>query len=1105
MCKPNRRTHACMYIGCDWRGMLGCRANAGGQQWRTRRNAASYIPYGYSSPCRARPDEPSAPSARMKRYPDTTPCPPSFALPAFAPAPCYADPHNDSTTNVHYTANLDRHLFNPRTRPAAHRTKTQRWNPATDIWVDDDAVEHPRLPMPPAARPAASRKSALFDQPAQKMPVDGDMMRTRRRRVSALLADKALASVERPQPSKKIEITKEPRRRTIYVPSDDTTVMTIHPGFPRNGRQLRSPDLGFDLVTLSEEEPSPPAKRTQAPRKSLAAAPKRGPLKQSSRPLQEPSFVQDVAGKTLGKENIPPGLSLKHPKRPLPDVQTRPRSTTKPEARRSDRPGPTAPTGSSTSRSAMNRKRTGSDSIASPSKALRTARTASMARPPLYDARFKRETRSSTSNHSSPFNTSKSPPQSLRRNRVEKPPSNLRVPKVSQKPQSQEQYPVLSEDLDKPELYEDSWLNYQEVSLTQLVNKLFDCADATSQDRQAEEGALRRKLLVIYQDSSISLLHKRLQASLMCGALSIPKDLLAKALRLKDDVGLRRKYLNLFVNTYDPSVLRAAAEAVVGRECPISSRLSSGSTTSDVDQRQKRAEKKALEGFFDTFFIRNEDAVRVKTGFGSIASMARGRDNKGDDFGSHSWSWRRTTLRTIMLILLLDMSKEKDIINVPLFQTTSIHKSSTTVLQELTSMLLPSLGDVSRPLGHLNYHLHCVQYPLQEYKYYIRNLAADLRDGVLLTRLVELLLYPPVSLALQKDVTVTMPTGEVLTSCFHVDDKDSWILSQHLKFPCIGRAQKLYNVQVALSALEGVRGVAGLAIKDVTAEDIVDGHREKTLGLLWSLVGKWGLETLINWTDLEKETNRYRSQYYAQQSDDYQDPDSEDEFDISELSGLEKYTALLRGWARSIARLHGLRVANLTTSFTDGRVLEAIVDEYITYFPKTTAVPQLPDGPDSSVRSLPAKLKSIGCSSPFISLFSFVPGTSTRPIPSKDFTVTTLAFLASRLLPASRTHRAATTIQRWYRLRLARREASNRIALMRLASHCAAVVQTRERVVGAAIVLQRAWRNILDARIGKLVGDITAFQALARGCAVRRTVPLGGGKNKPSRRIRGGW
>ncbi|KAF2144687.1 uncharacterized protein K452DRAFT_223122 [Aplosporella prunicola CBS 121167] len=955
--------------------------------------------------------------------------------------------------------------------------------------------------------------------------------RPRRRRVSALLAEKGLNNTPRasandenaamPPRTKKSEIQKEPRRRTIYIPSDDTTIMTIHPGAFASGSRnprAKSPDLGFDLVTVSEEEPGQlksALKQSQKPRKPLVAAPKRAPLQQSTRPFQAVSFVEDRVGKGVGKENIPPGRSFKaggkeskKASAQFPEKKDHSKQPTKPDAIRRVRTSATGPTSSSLVKGETTRKRTSSVSLQkeTPSKVLKSARYTPTARAPLKEKTPKHLRKPlSSSASSSPFHNSRTPPRALRRQRLEKAPSKLSVPMLAQQAEKQEEkYPVLLEDLQRPELYEDSWLSYQEVAITQLVNNLFHSADPCSIDQEAKEGDLRRQLLAVYQEPAIPLLHKRLQASLLYGALSIPKDLLDKALRLKDDVGQRRKFLDLFVKTYDLSLLKAAAEVVIGRQIPVSSRLSSGSTSSESDSRHKRAERKAIEGFLDIFFIRNEDAVRVKAGIGSIASIARGREQAGDDFGSQGWSWRRTVLRSLMLVLLLDLSKKRDIIPTPLFQTTSNHKSSTSVLQGLASLLLPSLGDLSRPLGHLDYHLHCIQYPLQEYDYHIRNLATDLRDGVLLTRLVELLLYTPATLALQKDnITVTMPTGELLTSSINASDKEAFVLSQHLKYPCIGRAQKTYNIQIALSALEGVKGIASRVAAEVTAEDIVDGHREKTLGLLWGLVGKWGLEALVDWKEVEREIQRHRQQHDA---DENADPDSDEEADPEELEGLEKHTSLLRRWARGIARGRSLRVANLTTSFADNRVLEAVVDAYIGCIPAVANT-------DTTTSTLPAKLRSIGCSAAFVSLFA-APTTAhhSKPIPSSDFTTTTLAFLAARLLPASRAHRAATTLQRSYRARLARQHASRRVVLLRLAAHCATVVRAREHVVGAATVLQRAWRRVLDARIERLIGDVLGFQAVARGWAARRRVngalaagKKGGAAGRRGGRIRGGW
>ncbi|KAK7521691.1 uncharacterized protein IWZ02DRAFT_370854 [Phyllosticta citriasiana] len=1074
----------------------------------------------------------------MNRYAQATPCPAPSPLSTLAhqnnaKARSLGTFHDDETTNIDFTVQSKQDILNVKPRKRATRTKkAPAFDPSTDIWLDDaipQSPQHGRKSSPQHTKDSASRsrsrgskKPTTLAQPPQRFPIppaptkeDGTIGQ-RRRRVSALLAEKGLTpSISKSgsntrdgeQKKKQLEIQKDPRRRTIYVPSDDTTIMTIHPGACKcDGRLM---DFTANLGVLPEEKSAakpPVPKEKTAARRSIAAAPKRAPLQKSSRSLQGTSIAEDIMGSGIGKENVPPGLvkpekKLSNGLKTTPEVvKNRVSKPVKVEPMRVKKTQSTSQLTVAT-RIEPSRKRQSSENIQieKPSKALKAHRNATPARAPLGDKTNKN------------MAASKSPKPRILNRQQAKPASKLSVPLLAQKIQKvDEKYKIVSNDLSSPALYEDNWLSYQEVAITQLVNKLFDSVDLTTQDLAQENGGLRRMLLSVYQEPAMPVLYKRIQASLMYGALSIPQDLLSKAIRLKDDVGLRRKYLKLFVDTYDPFILAAALEAIVGRQLSSQSRLSTSKTPSDGETRRIRALKKTIQDFLDTFFVRHEDAIRVKTGTGTISSIARGQKKENDDFGSQGWSWRRTVLRSLMLVLLLDKSKTRNIVNLPLFQSGSPYKSSNAVLQQLASMLFPSLGDVSRPLSHLNYELKCVQAPLEEYSYRIDNLATDMRDGVMLTRLVEVLLYTPATLPTQKDITVTMPTGDVLTTTFKVDDKDCWILSQHLKLPCVGRTQKLFNVQVALSALGGIKGAAGRAVKDIKAENIVDGHREKTLGLLWALVGKWGLEMLVDWAELSRETLRHREKFYAHKGDDdcrdpysESEPESEYETGAAGMTSLAKHTARLKAWAHGIARLQGLRVANLTTSFADDRVLEAIVDQYLPCFP--SAVTSNSSAGDAS--SLKTKLKAIGCSDSFVSLYTpSTTASAARPIPSKDFTTTTLAFLASRLLPASRAHRAACKIQRWYRLRLARREATRRVVLMRLAAHCATVVQTRDKVVGAAVVLQRAWRRVLDTRIGRLIGDVLGFQAAARGWAVRRKLaPSKGGKVKRRENVRGGW
>jgi abnormal spindle-like microcephaly-associated protein len=1119
------------------------------------------------------------PAAAMHRYAAGTPCPapsnasyPSSGYYDYGHAqsnypPSYME--DGTTANIEFTTEIQPRTRTVKPRRPVRAARPTAFNPGLDIFEDvaheeEQQQQQRRTDVDARRRSRATglsgvtsvKKSSLLAQPAQKIPraapsvQQAPALKSHRKHVSQVLMDKESPNVNATiklqedvldKKDLKKGIKKDLRRRTIYVPSDDTTYLTIHPGQslqePRKARET-SPDIGLDLVTVSDEDTtslvSALRKEKKAPRKSLAAPPKRGPLSTSSRSLQSVSFSSEVAGSGGGKENVPPGMATietkstgTHIEINFPKALTKSTAIVEPPKVRAKSSKSSDVTSSVRSRvkadartrpeGSQKRLREQASCERIPAKSIKaradgTASTASSlaahkAALKEHNAAIKNvksritKTRPRLPASSSPFHTDKTPPAALRRQRRERVSANIEMISVVGKPQqSREKYPVLEEDITRPEMYEDNWLTYQEVAITQLLNSMFDSANAHQND-ELSPGDLRKKMLALYHKPSMPPLHKRLQASLQFGALSIPKDLLAQTLRLKDDVGMRKKFLTLWTKSYDLNALRAAAETIVGRQIPTPSRLSTGSTTSDDGSRVFRAERRAIEHFLDAFLIKNEDAVRVKPGVGSIASIARGED----DFGSQGWSWRRTALRSLMLVLLLDQAKKAELLPGCLFQSTSSYKTSVDVLHQLAGMLLPSHGDITRPLGHLQYKVDHVQYPLQEYTYHIENIAIDMRDGIVLTRLVELLLYPSSTLALQHEdtVTIAMPTGELLTS--DVTQKDSWVLSQHLKYPAIGRPQKAYNVQVALSALEGVHGLPNHVANTISASEIVDGHREKTLSLLWTLVGKHGLGSLVDWPHLIKETARFRQQWYARRNrfeEDDLDSDSASEREeepATKPSTQAYHTQLLLDWARSIARLSGTRIANLTTSFANPKALVCIVDAYLPPHLTATLSPQT---------SLSAKLAAAGCSTSFTALFS-PSAPSAKSIPSKDFTVLTLAFLASRLLPLSLRARAAVTIQAAFRRHLFRKSLSARIQALLAARRSAVVAQQRLKMVGAATVLQRAWRNVLVARRAALERDVQAFQALARGWAIRRwvrriTAGRVGGKEK-ARRTRGGW
>jgi abnormal spindle-like microcephaly-associated protein len=865
------------------------------------------------------------------------------------------------------------------------------------------------------------------------------------------------------------------RRRTIYIP-EDTSILSIHPGSNQtlHDETVGLPSNPLDITPMREApQPTPLGASAMRQVQKMASASASKRLALSPLAAVESNASYNPMGSGGGKENIPPGTvliklgkgekSAKKPpiRAPLGAKQTQSSAPTQPKTTNLKKrpaselmgaPKPKVQARALHERLARNHvlpQVKPSDAFSrdfkhKPAAVLKQSTKAPVANPVKTTA------------PANPVNTTAAP-------------KDLAQPDIKRSVfLAASRYPVLSDDLGQPELYEDNWLQHQEIALTQLVNVVFQQAHQT--DSLSGVLATRSRMLDLYQDPSIATLHQRLKASLSCGALSMPKDATCSP-KLRDDIGLRRQFFDLFGNTYHPEVLQAAAEVVVGRLITP--------TTNIAQSKLGASGIKEWRRFLSTFFVDHQDSTEL---------LSARHNNPSEDAalqpGSAEWFWQKTVLRGLMLIHLLDQVKVTGKLTTCLFQTTSPHKSSASILRAFARIMLPSVGDIARPLAHLGFALHHVQNQLEECTYLIDNLAVDLRDGVLLTRFVELLLYPSAT-TMDDTVPLDSSAGENITNV------NCRILSQHLKFPCTSKAQKMHNVQIALGALAGVRGLAGSAIENVKAEDIVNGHREKTLSLLWALVSKWGLGYLVDWDELKKETiNLTKTSTYSVDT----------EYTMSAgLPDPNQQGPLLKEWAAAVCQQRQVVVTNLTTSFSDGRALSAIVSTYADFVPTTAKKA-------SNKTSTADRLRTLGCSESFITLFA----SQATTIPSRSNTIALLAFLASRLLPLARTHRAACIIQRAYRLRLARRTMSLRVHKLRAATDCALVASNKQKQVEAAVTLQRAWRAALDRRIECLERDVSAFQCLARGWGVRRAtagilntgaVSAGGG----GRRVMGGW
>ncbi|KAL4898265.1 hypothetical protein BDV59DRAFT_190127 [Aspergillus ambiguus] len=888
----------------------------------------------------------------------------------------------DDTANLDFTAEIKAPVLTG-AKPR-RRTKTSTAFSIHDDGGDKSAPTTKMKREPGAASTMSNRKPSLLAQPAQRFrpkvsfapsPISKHVtqqgrldQRRESERVDVEKNKELLMQINgnthksRPKDALK----KDVRRNTIYIPPDDTTVASVFMGIfsplksdPSNYQVNDGAQFGSLELQIMKKRQAMQSKRPSA---------QRVPLQQSVKVAQEQSIYVDIPGKNGGKENVPPGTVLMDSKN----------SKSRPD---NPMPGdikpiciPTAPP----ARTSISKPLAAKTTNGSLHKGMHKCRNNAKFRSSHVDGENGgkvKETR--PLNRAAPSSKTAIFSNSFERSRIgiNLPTSVLRTSSL------QDEYPLIPEDITNSSMYDDNWLSHQEVVVAQLINDLFHSAN-----RQAscdDPAILRHELLSIYQDASFAHLYQRVRASLLYGAMSIPKNVLSRSRRLKQDVGMKRKFFDFWLQTYDSGALRAAVETITGRQI-LEVKSKQDSTNASAHPSNNKILVKRLEHFLDTFLLQNQD----------MDPSAGVHDEK--DIDAAGRAYRRTVLRSIMVIVLLDKAQTTARTSFPrLFLAEGQFNSSAAVLKGLAGFLLPSCGDIIKALGHLDCHLSYEESPLQGYEFAVENLAVDMRDGVRLTRIVELLLYPS-----------------------STDQDSQWPLSGQLKFPCLSRAVKVFNVQIALDALRSTAGF-GKLVSHVRAEDIVDGHREKTISLLWNLVSKWGQFWLLDWGDVRKEIERLRQKAISQLGYDQV-------VDIQAFAtsvDKEESITLLRQWATILAQLKGLRLENFTTSFGDGKIYESIVHEYEPYI----------IGQDCPVPSLHARLRGLGCSAQFATLIA--PLGSKSHIPDHDFTVGALTFLCARLLSATKRARSAIVLQKAWR-RILRRQPGNTIIVYRVLNGC---------------------------------------------------------------------
>lgn len=283
---------------------------------------------------------------------------------------------------------------------------------------------------------------------------------------------------------------------------------------------------------------------------------------------------------------------------------------------------------------------------------------------------------------------------------------------------------------------------------------------------------VRRAAVNLLKSPEITIVLQKLNAQIEKKLIAIRND---KNLHL--DVGLQKIIMELLLS-YNPLWLRIGLETIYGVVLPLRSNSDIEGLSTFIIQRM-----------FKNPHLKNKNSK-------SIPNML---------LPAYIEAVKKFTLKKFFtLVFLLDRAKEKKLISHDpcLFCRNAVCKESKEIIIRFTKELIAGIGDITRHLRPLGYVVCNKQSYLDEYKFAVHNIASDIRDGVRLTKTMEIIL---------------MRNG---------------LLAQ-LRTPAISRLQKIHNVQVALNALKEANFVI---VGDIAAQDIADGHREKTLSLLWQII-----------------------------------------------------------------------------------------------------------------------------------------------------------------------------------------------------------------------------------------------------------------------------
>ncbi|XP_038571070.1 abnormal spindle-like microcephaly-associated protein [Micropterus salmoides] len=562
---------------------------------------------------------------------------------------------------------------------------------------------------------------------------------------------------------------------------------------------------------------------------------------------------------------------------------------------------------------------------------------------------------------------------------------------------------------------------------------------------------LRRSACQLFTSEAMVKAIQRLELEVESKRLLVRKDR-----HLWKDIGERRKVLNWLLS-YNPLWLRIGLETIYG----------------ELISLESNSDAVGLAMFILQRLLWNPD-IAAEFRHARVPNLYK---------DGHEEALSRFTLKKLLLLVcFLDKAKESRLIehNPCLFCLDAEFKTSKDLLLAFSRDFLSGEGILPRHLSYLGLTVSHVQTPLDEFNFAVKNLAVDLKCGIRLVRVMELLIQ-------------------------------DWSLSVKLRLPAISRLQKVHNVDVALQVLKS----RGVDLKDehgstIDSRDIVDGHREKTLSLLWKIIFAFHVEVILDEDQLREEigflkrTLRSKRRLASLRADRGFQPSPAKNRVAYEHSSTK--ITLLMDWVRAVCNFYNLNVENFTVAFSDGRVLCYLIHHYHPCLLPEEAVSHSTtqtvecsqrgrlelncsaSDSDNSFDSLPTGLN--GPDSPSVEFkelleneknnfrlvntaVSFLggvpaminPADMSNTIPNEKVVMSYLSFLCARLLDLRNETRAARVIQgawRKYRLKKDLQLYKERnMAAVKIQVVVRSFLQKRraKKQIQSAVIIQSVWRG----------------------------------------------